>query len=126
MVDRFLGTSGANANISNGTADIYGASLGAENLEASMPIKTNNVKRLISAKLDISDINNLQTILNSTITTPFTGTISATNFDTSVLGSSGKLTTSYVADNSDVSKINLSQYYSHLLRFVYLLNYLSK
>ena len=64
MSDKFLNTGGGSTNISNGTANIYGAVLGAVNLNASMPIKTNSTKQLISEKLDIPDIQNLSSELS--------------------------------------------------------------
>ena len=60
---------------------------------------------------DITDLNtktqNID-LLTTPLNTIHNGTLSATNFDTNALGPTGKLTTSYVADNTDVSKINLS------------------
>ena len=64
MSDKFLNTGGGSTNISNGTANIYGAVLGAVNLNASMPIKTNTTKQLVSEKLDIPDIQNLSSELS--------------------------------------------------------------
>jgi len=64
MSDKFLNTGGGSTNISNGTANIYGAVLGAVNLNASMPIKTNSTKQLVSEKLDIPDIQNLSSELS--------------------------------------------------------------
>ena len=71
MSDKFLNTGGGSSNISNGTATIYAATLGAVSLTASMPIKTNSTKQLVSEKLDINDINNLQSTLNNMLTNPF-------------------------------------------------------
>jgi hypothetical protein len=84
MADKFLNTGGSgNSNISNGTATIFGATIGADNLDASRPIKTNSTKQLISTNLDISDINSLQTELevkpNLTLTKNDTQTNPATN-----------------------------------------------
>ena len=83
MSDKFLNTGGgSNANISNGTANVYAAILGAVNLNASMPIKTNSTKQLVSEKLDITDIQNLESRLNNTLTNPYVGTFEATDFET--------------------------------------------
>jgi hypothetical protein len=73
MSDKFLGSSGANININNGTATIFGSTIGAINLDPSQPIKTNSVRQLVSSKLDIADINNLQSELDNTISNPLTG-----------------------------------------------------
>lgn len=64
MSDKFLNTGGSGANISNGTANVYAAVLGAVNLNASMPIKTNSTKQLVSEKLDIADVQNLSSELS--------------------------------------------------------------
>ena len=70
MSDKFLGSGGGKTNISNGTANIYAGSLGAAGLEPSQPVKTNSVRQLVSSKLAISDINNLQGILDNALTNP--------------------------------------------------------
>ena len=109
MGDKFLSTSGSgNADLTNGTANIFAAILGADNLEPSKAIKTNSVRQLISTNLDISDVNDLQTELDNNISNPFVGTLSATNFDTSTLGAGGKITTSRIGDDTDTSGINLT------------------
>jgi hypothetical protein len=59
------------ANVTNGSLDIYGYSLRASNLNPSEPLKTNSINQLISSKLDISDVLGLQTELNATIQTPY-------------------------------------------------------
>jgi len=64
-------TTEGDTNVTNGSLDIFGYTLRADNLNASQPLKTNSIKQLISSKLDISDINNLQTELNATIQTPY-------------------------------------------------------
>lgn len=84
MADKFLNTGGSgNSNISNGTATIFGATIGADNLDASKPIKTNSTKQLISTNLDIADINSLQSELevkpNLTLIKNDTQTDPATN-----------------------------------------------
>ena len=74
-----FGSSG-DSNVTNGSLDIYGYSLRAENLNPNEPLKTNSIGQLISSNLNISDINNLQTELNATIQTPYTdGDIEITN-----------------------------------------------
>jgi hypothetical protein len=63
MSDKFLGSGGSNINLSNGSATIFSATLGAASLSPSRAVKTNSVKQLISSNLDISDVNNLSTEL---------------------------------------------------------------
>jgi hypothetical protein len=82
MSDKFLNTGGSGGNISNGTANVYAAILGAVNLNASMPIKTNSTKQLVSEKLDITDIQNLESRLDNALTNPYVGTFEATDFET--------------------------------------------
>lgn len=77
MSNKFLNPGGS-TNLSNGTANIYASELGAVSLDPSQPLKTNSVRQLVSSKLDINDINNLQSILNSTITVPYNGNLTAT------------------------------------------------
>ena len=63
MSDKFLGSGQGSINLSNGSATIYSATLGAASLAPSRALKTNSVKQLISSNLDISDVNNLSTEL---------------------------------------------------------------
>jgi hypothetical protein len=58
------------------------ASLSASNLNPSHTLKTDSNRRIVSSTLSIGDVTGLLTILNSTITTPFEGTIVASNFET--------------------------------------------
>ena len=64
MSDKFLNTGGGAINLSNGTTTIFGSTIGAINLEPSQPLKTNSVKQIVSEKLDIADVNNLQSELS--------------------------------------------------------------
>ena len=68
MSDKFLNTGGSGGvNISNGTTDVFAATISAANLDPSRPVKTNSTKTLVSSNLDISDVNNLQSELNRKI-----------------------------------------------------------
>jgi len=58
MSNKFL-SSGGDINLSNGSQTLFGATIGAVNLNPSAPIKTNSVRELVSEKLDIGDVNNL-------------------------------------------------------------------
>ncbi len=64
MTDKFLGST-STEEISNGTTTVFGATIGASNLNASETVKTDSLKRLISTKLLISDTTNLQTTLDA-------------------------------------------------------------
>ena len=66
MADKFLNTGGTGGgSITNGSVNIYGATIGADNLDPSAPIKTNSTKQLISSSLDIADTINLQSELDN-------------------------------------------------------------
>ena len=82
MSNKFLGTT-TNITLGNGTANIYGATIGASSLDPSMPVKTNSLRQLVSTKLNTSDINGLDTKLNGVLTSPFTGTLVATDYESS-------------------------------------------
>ena len=98
MSNKFLSTGGSgNSDLSNGSTPIFVASITLDNLEASMPVKTNSVKELISTKLNISDINNLQSELDTVLTNPYQGTLQADDFK----GDS-------IKDKSETRTINLS------------------
>ena len=58
------------ANVIDGSLDIYGYTLRAENLNGGEPLKTNSIGQLISSKLNIADVNNLQAELDSSIQNP--------------------------------------------------------
>ena len=56
--------------MTNGSLDIFGLSLKAENLVANQALKTNSDKQLVSTQLNISDVVNLQAALDSGIQNP--------------------------------------------------------
>ena len=64
MTNRFLSTA-ETGTLEGGTTTIFGATIGAENLLASTALKTNALKVMVSTNLDISDVNSLQTQLDS-------------------------------------------------------------
>lgn len=70
MSNKFLGATNA-GNLADGTVLIYASSLGASGLNPSYPVKTNSLRQLVSSKLNISDINNLQDTLDNVLTNPF-------------------------------------------------------
>ena len=98
MADKFLQTGGGgNANLSNGSVNIFAATLAADNLEPSKAIKTNSVKQLISTNLEIADVNNLQNELDNVISNPYVGTLQADDFK----GDS-------IKDKTETSTVNLT------------------
>ena len=64
MSNKFLGSSGSNANVSDGSTILFGSTIGAASLDSSKAVKTNSLKQLISTNLDIADVNSLQSELN--------------------------------------------------------------
>ena len=97
MADKFLNTGGGSGgSISNGSINAYLASVTLANLDPSMPVKTNSVNTIISTKLDISDVNNLENRLDSVITNPYLGTLVATDFETD----------NYFSVNNELQKID--------------------
>ena len=79
MSNKFLGATNA-GNLANGASVVHASTLGATSLKPSYPVKTNSLRQLVSSKLNISDINNLQDTLDNVsatnlnvITTPYTG-----------------------------------------------------
>ena len=65
MSDKFLNTGGGEVNLSNGSTTLFGATVGAINLDPSQPVRTNSVRQLVSGKLNISEVNNLQSELDT-------------------------------------------------------------
>lgn len=97
MSNKFLSTGGSfGANLTDGSVPFYGLSLGAQSLDPSQPIKTNSLRQLVSEKLDITDINDLESRLDSVLTNPFNGTLQATDFETS----------NYFSVNDELKKID--------------------
>jgi hypothetical protein len=101
MSDKFLSTGGSgNNNISNGTINAFVAGITVANLKASMPLKTNSVNTLVSSRLDIADINNLESRLDDAagggVTNPYVGTLEVTDLET----------TDYFSLNTELQKID--------------------
>ena len=79
MTSKFL--SGGGGDLTNGSASLYIASLTVSGLNSSLPVKTNTVNTLVSEKLDIIDVENLQTELNSKIANPLTSDLDFQTFN---------------------------------------------
>ena len=79
MSNKFLGATNA-GNLANGALVVYASTLGATSLKPSYPVKTNSLRQLVSSKLNISDINNLQDTLDNITTAPYSGEIEASSF----------------------------------------------
>jgi hypothetical protein len=80
MSNKFLGTTGAEIDVTNGSVALYGSTIGAKSLKPSYAVKTNSAGNLISTKLFISDVENLQQKLNSVITNPYAGDLESKSF----------------------------------------------
>ena len=81
MSNKFLSTSSSTGSVSDGTTTLFGSSIGASNLRPSYPVKTNSLRQLVSEKLDVSDINNLQIQLDNVVQIPYPGTFIATDYE---------------------------------------------
>ena len=81
MSNKFLSTSSSTGSVSDGTTTIFGSSIGASNLRPSYPVKTNSLRQIVSEKLDVSDINNLQIQLDGVVKVPYSGTFIATDYE---------------------------------------------
>jgi hypothetical protein len=83
-MDKFLfannSIGGSNNNFSNGTSQLHVQSVRIANLDPSKALKTNAVQELISSNLDIADVNNLQTELDSVVRVPYLGTFQASDY----------------------------------------------
>jgi hypothetical protein len=74
---------GGDANLQNGTEDLFVNSLKINNLTANLPIKTDSDKDLYSTLLNISDVENLQSALDNKIEeNPYIGTLQSTDLKT--------------------------------------------
>jgi hypothetical protein len=97
MSNKFLGTTGAEIDVTNGSTVLYGSTIGAKSLKPSYAVKTNSAGNLISTKLFISDVENLQQKLNSVITNPYAGDLESKSF-----------VSNNIYDTTRTSNINLS------------------
>ena len=73
MSSKFLSSSGT--NVSDGTAVLFGSTIGATSLKASTAIKVNTSGNLYSTTLDIADTTGLQAALNASVSNPATANI---------------------------------------------------
>ena len=60
-MSKFINNNGGFAPTQDGSLDLYGNTIGAVNLSSNLPVKVNTNRQLYSTKLDIGDVNNLQT-----------------------------------------------------------------
>ena len=60
-MSKFISNNGGFAPTQDGSLDLYGNTIGAVNLSSNLPVKVNTNRQLYSTKLDIGDVNNLQT-----------------------------------------------------------------
>ncbi len=74
MSNRFLSTD-TTGNVTDGSLDLYGNTIGAVNLTGALPIKSDSSGVLNAQLLDIADVKGLQTALNATISNPLTSNL---------------------------------------------------
>lgn len=79
MSNKFLG--GSNNDLTNGTANLFIASLTIDGLEPSSAMKTNTTKTLESSNLEISDVNQLDIELAGKISNPLNSDLDFQNFN---------------------------------------------
>jgi hypothetical protein len=104
MVNKFLETTEEQV-LQGGSATLIGSSVGATNLIPGLTVKVDGNRQLQSTLLAISDTNGLQTILDSTITNPFAGTLEAADFKSDSIASiSSAITDNATAITDKVSK----------------------
>ena len=80
MANRFLGVNGN--NLSNGTATIFVQEVSINGLEGNMPVRTNGQKTLVSGNISISEVANLQTVLNTKISNPISADLNFQDYGT--------------------------------------------
>jgi hypothetical protein len=78
---------GGDANLQNGTEDLFINSLKVNNLTENLPLKVDSDKDVFSTLLNISDVESLQTNLNNKLQNPYIGTFEATDFTTQNINS---------------------------------------
>jgi hypothetical protein len=106
MGSKFISTSNGDLqSVSDGSLDILGASVGAQNLTPGFPVKIDSERKLYSTTLVIADVVNLQSELDATIQTPYNGTIEATDYKTSSVPS---FNTAITTLNTTTQNINTS------------------
>jgi hypothetical protein len=106
MGSKFLpGSSNDLSAVSDGSLDIKGASIGAQNLTPGFPIKIDSERKLYSTALAIADVVNLQSELDATIQTPYSGTIEATDFKTASVPSLNTLNIDVATAQTDITTL---------------------
>ena len=106
MGSKFISTSNGDLqSVSDGSLDILGAFVGAQNLTPGFPVKIDSERKLYSTTLVIADVVNLQSELDATIQTPYNGTIEATDYKTSSVPS---FNTAITTLNTTTQNINTS------------------
>ena len=104
MSNKFLQSS--IGNVTDGSVDIFGSSIGAANLQPGYPVKINSNSRLETQLLEISDTSGLQAALNSTIQNPVQANVNmnqyaltnANNVEIKTGGNTAKLVYTGVVD----------------------------
>ena len=89
-MSKFNGTSNSNAQLFDGTLDVYLNSIKSAGLTPGLPLKTNASRTLVSEKIQLTDIDAVL------LTNPLVGTLTATDFETD----------DYFSVNSELQKID--------------------
>ena len=97
MSSKFISSTTIDQSLQNGTAFLNIKNIKVQNLQPNFPVKADGDKNIYSTKLEIADVNNLQTALNNVISNPYVGTLQSDNFK----GDS-------IKDKTETSTINLT------------------
>lgn len=108
MSNKFLHTISGDGNLSDGTQTIFGSTLGASNLTASSNLRTNAINQIVTSNLNISDIDNLQTTLDATISTPYSRTFEAVGVVAGTATNYVVLTSGGVVTTGNLSGVNFT------------------
>ena len=70
MSSKFISSTTIDESLQNGTAFLNIKNIKVQNLQPNFPVKSDGDKNIYSTKLEIADVNNLQTALNNVISNP--------------------------------------------------------
>ena len=80
MSNKFLNSSGG--SLTDGSATIYIQNASINGLDPNRPVRTNGQKTLVSGNINISEVTNLQSSLNSKISNPITSDLNFQDYGT--------------------------------------------
>lgn len=81
MTTKFLTSSSQGVNVTDGSVNIFGNTLSAQNFVAGTALRTNGVRQIVSSDLNISDVTGLQAELDSALENPMTEALDSADFE---------------------------------------------